>query len=69
MGTNINIAEAGIFGKFGIQRDMTGSKYSKYSKYSGEYFKIAGEIGNTGAMRTNQSCAGVSSRMREGWQL
>jgi membrane-bound lytic murein transglycosylase len=21
------------------------------------------------AMRTNQSCAGVSSRMREGWQL
>ena len=42
---------------------MTGFKYSKYGKYGGEYFKIAGEIGNAGAMRTNQSCAGVSSRM------
>ena len=69
MGTNINIAEAEIFGTVWYVKGMTGSKYSKYSKYSGEYFKIAGEIGNTGAMRTNQSCAGVSSRMREGWQL
>ena len=42
---------------------MTGSKYSKYS---GECFKIAGEIGNAGAMRTNQSCAGVSSRNARG---
>ena len=36
---------------------------------AGEYFKKAGENCNAGAMRTNQSCAGVSSWMRESRQL
>ena len=52
MGANINIAEAGILDAVWYIKGYDRIEvYSNYSKYSGEYFKIAGEIGNAGAMR------------------